>query len=80
MTLQQLGYGMSETSGAIFTDPVGTYKYGSIGKPVPNTEAKVFFQFIINKYNFCVLFNRMINYYKLRVSWNFKPMVFTVDS
>ena len=32
---------MSETSGAIFTDPVGSYKYGSIGKPVPNTEAKV---------------------------------------
>jgi hypothetical protein len=51
---------MSETSGAIFTDPVGTYKYGSIGKPVPNTEAKVFFKLIINKYNFCVLFNRMI--------------------
>lgn len=58
--LQQLGYGMSETSGAIFTDPVGTYKYGSIGKPVPNTEAKVFFKLIINIYNFCVLFNRMI--------------------
>lgn len=35
------GYGMSETSGAIFTDPVGCYKYGSIGKPVPNTISKV---------------------------------------
>ncbi|XP_063426050.1 probable 4-coumarate--CoA ligase 1 [Mytilus trossulus] len=35
------GYGMSETSGAIFTDPVGCYKYGSIGKPVPNTISKL---------------------------------------
>ncbi|XP_033755252.1 probable 4-coumarate--CoA ligase 1 [Pecten maximus] len=35
------GYGMSETTGATHTDPIDGWKYGSIGKPVPNTQCKI---------------------------------------
>ncbi|OWF49894.1 probable 4-coumarate--CoA ligase 1 [Mizuhopecten yessoensis] len=35
------GYGMSETTGATHTDPRDGWKYGSIGKPVPNTQCKI---------------------------------------
>ncbi|XP_060066523.1 probable 4-coumarate--CoA ligase 2 [Ylistrum balloti] len=35
------GYGMSETTGATHTDPLDGWKYGSIGKPVPNTQCKI---------------------------------------
>ncbi|XP_069114739.1 probable 4-coumarate--CoA ligase 1 [Argopecten irradians] len=35
------GYGMSETTGATHTDPKDGWKYGSIGKPVPNTQSKI---------------------------------------
>ncbi|KAJ8308077.1 hypothetical protein KUTeg_012951 [Tegillarca granosa] len=36
-----LRYGMSETSPATHTSPLDGWKFGSIGKPLPNTESKV---------------------------------------
>ncbi|KAK3093096.1 hypothetical protein FSP39_011032 [Pinctada imbricata] len=35
------GYGMSETSPVVTTDPVNHFKYGSIGIPIPNTQIKL---------------------------------------
>lgn len=35
------GYGLTETSPAVIMDNMGSKKYGSIGKPTSNTEAKI---------------------------------------
>jgi len=44
---------MSETTGATHTDPLDGWKFGSIGKPVPNTECKVKV-FFFSKYIYLV--------------------------
>ena len=65
---------MTETSPVVFQHPVGSSAFGSVGKLVPNTEAKVSFVIVNFIYLNILLHAVFVSVHECIYNWNVQCM------